>query len=345
MRIGILTHPQGVNYGGILQCYAFCTYLRKNGHDPMVIHRQNDKAFFLWEWTRSLLRLVHFPRYYNSNEVDKGKKIRPFIDNHLKRTMPVRSQSQMKKICRRYQLDAVIVGSDQVWRKDFAIKFGYNYFLDFVPHGVRKLSYAASFGLNEWQYDEEQNKVLTELLTKFKGVSVREFEAIGLLKENLGIDAVQQVDPTLLLNAEEYSNISSPRLVVDGYVFVYWLGAKEAVEKKISEIEESGVRVVKMFLRDNEEQMSVEDWLSYIKYANQVITDSFHGCVFSIIFSRPFIISFNNSGGIGRLSSLFKILNIENEVKENSPIDYAKVHACIEELQAKSKTFILSRLK
>ena len=120
MRIGILTHPQSVNYGGILQCYALCTYLRKLGHEPIVIHREVDRSFFLWGLVRSFLKAIHFPRYYTPNKVDRMINVKPFIKKYLVRTKPIRSQAQMRRVCKDYQLNAVIVGSDQVWRADFA---------------------------------------------------------------------------------------------------------------------------------------------------------------------------------------------------------------------------------
>ena len=341
MNIGILTHPQRVNYGGILQCYALSSVLRKLGHTPVVIRRENDRSFFLWEWIRSVLKFLHFPRYYNLNKIDKGVNIRPFIDKYLVRTYPVRSQAQMKKICNFYKLDAVIVGSDQVWRTNFATQFGYNYFLDFVPAGVRKFSYASSFGLSSWEYSSEQNKVIKKLLSEFSGVSVREADAISLLKEVLDISAVQHVDPTLLLDAEDYCKILNPKIIQEPYVFVYWLGEKRLIEDRLKEIEISGLKVISLFLRDNNEQISIEDWLSYIKYAKFIITDSFHGCVFSIIFEKQFEVLKNDSGGNGRIISLCEMLGIS----VNTKIDYIQVKQRLDNIRLKSIQYIEDNLQ
>ena len=345
MRIGILTHPLGSNYGGLLQCYALYTYLYKMGHNPIVIRRERDKSFYIWELVRLVLKKLHFPRYYNPNTIDKTKKIRPFIVSHLICTLPVHSQAQMNEICCKYQLEAVIVGSDQVWRRDFALNFGYNYFLDFVPKTIKKFSYAASLGLSDWQYDKNQTSMLKLMLSEFAGVSLREFDAIELFKNNLGIEAIQHIDPTLLLDIDDYSKIASPRKLKENYIFVYWLGPKDFVQKKITQIEESGIKVVTLFLRDNIEQMSVEDWLSYIKYADKVITDSFHGCVFSIIFQKQFVVELNESGGVGRVKSLLRMLNIEEYVINQSCIDYSVVHKRIEGLRKESNEYFLKCLK
>lgn len=329
MRIGILTHPQGANYGGILQCYALSTYLKKLGHTPIVIRRENDKGFFLWTLIRNILKALHFPRYYTSNACDKTRLIRPFVEKYITRTQPMRSQKQMKTVCDEYNLGAVIVGSDQVWRADYAMNFGYNYFLDFVPSNVKKLSYAASFGLSDWQYDLEQTNRIKHLLSFFSGVSVREENAVRLCKENLGITPKWLLDPTMLLKAEDYEKIISPRIIKNKYVFVYWLGDKSLVSKDIDNYKEQGYRIVDINLRDEREQESVEDWLSYIIYADCIITDSFHGCVFSILFKKRFVVRMNKSGGTSRLESLFKMMRISmqgqeiiNSNYENKELDY-----------------------
>lgn len=341
MKIGILTHPQSINYGGILQCYALCTQLRKMGHEPIVIRRESNKQLFLWEWLRALLKVLHSPRYYNPNEIDRMKNILPFIEKNLVRTAAIRSQKQMAKVCQDYQFDAVIVGSDQVWRKDYAMNFSFNYFLDFVPAGIKKISYAASFGLSEWQYDDKQSCRIQQLLKEYIGVSVRESEAVYLLKDNIGIDSIQLVDPTMLLDAKEYSKIASPRLINENYVFVYWLGAKDGVVDVIKSLVGQGGKIVTMFLREEQVQMSVEDWLSYIKYADNVITDSFHGSVFSIIFKRQFTVLKNDSGGNSRITSLCKLLGINMNTTKN----YEHIQNAMQNKQKEAKNFLHKTLE
>lgn len=336
MKIGILTHPQGSNYGGLLQCYALSTYLKKIGHDPIVIRREEDKSFLLWRLIRSLLRALHFPRYYTPSKVDTLINIRPFIDEHLVRTDPIRSNHQMNHVCKKYGLGAVIVGSDQVWRQDFATKFGYNYFLDFVPNNVIKVAYAASFGLKDWLYTPEQTRRIKTLLNRFKDISVREKEAVVLCGNKLSINAKQLIDPTLLLSVEDYNKITSPKLIEKKYIFVYWLGDQNQISEQVNDYKRDGYKVVNINLRDENRLVSVGDWLSYIKYADEVITDSFHGCVFSIIFGRNICIHQNNSGGNGRLTSLFETLSIS----DTSSIDYVDVYKIISKLQLCSNNYI-----
>ena len=218
--------------------------------------------------------------------------------------------------------------------------------MDFVPSGIIKFSYAASFGISTWNYSAKQTNKIKKLLKSFNGISVREEEGIKLCEENLGITPQLLIDPTLLLSANEYSKISSQRLVDGKYAFVYWLGDIMLVKNDIKNLEKKGYKIININLRDKTVLPSVEDWLSYIKYADIVLTDSFHGCVFSIIFQRAFIIKNNQSGGYGRLNTLFKLLSIDgNQVNKKSGIDYMVVSHNIKNLQSQSKQYIQSILK
>lgn len=335
MKIGILTHPQAINYGGILQCYALSTFLEKMGHTVFVIRRGTDMP--LWKYYASkILRM--FKIRNNTNRVNKAKHINSFSEKYLHRTKNITSQNAMQNICRRYKLDAVIVGSDQVWRADFALNYGFNYFLDFVPDKVKKISYAASFGLSTWDYTTEQTCIIRQLLDRFDGLSVREEDAVDLIKENIGLDVVQMPDPTLVLSATDYEKVSSPRLVDDKYVFVYWLGEKSLVEDELDKYKKEGFNVIYVGLRENRELPSIEDWLSYICYADIVLTDSFHGCVFSILFKRELYAFANKSGGIGRVASLFRQFGVDGySINEN---DYLNSSVILNDMQGKANKFL-----
>ena len=327
MKIGILTHPQAANYGGILQCYALTSFLERQGHETIIIRRVSDRSFFLWVWIRHVLKVLHFPRYYTVSQdvVDRTVNIRPFVEKNFERTPPIDSHFKMKRVCKKYGLDAVIVGSDQVWRKSFAMPFGYNYFLDFVPDSVIKASYAASFGLSEWNYSQQQTKQIGKLLRRFKGLSVREEDGVKLLENNVGLKANQHMDPTLLLTEKDYETVTSPRLEQDKYVFVYWLGVKDMISDSINKYRANGYKVVEVYLRDEKEQISVEDWLSYIKYADLVLTDSFHGCVFCLIFNKQFIVLPNKSGGYGRILSLLHMAGLNEDKTDHIEDDMWRI--------------------
>ena len=344
MKIGILTHPLHSNYGGILQCYALNTYLRKLGHDTVVIRRVYNKQFFLKRWLKYILRIIGVSRFRHKQSDNKSINLSKFINSYIDYTTSVDSVHKMKCICRQYSLDAVIVGSDQVWREDFAMNYGYNYFLDFVPKNVIKLSYAASFGLSEWHYNSSQTSRIKKLLSEFCCVSVRELDGLKLCKENLGLTPAVLLDPTMLLAKVDYEKISSSRLVDEKYVFVYWLGDKNAIEDTISKYREAGYKIINIQLRSNSILPSIEDWLSYIQFSDFVITDSFHGCVFSLIFNKNFYIRSNDSGGNGRLKSLFTLLDIIYTDNLIQP-DYAKIDSIINDLRSRSYEFFNTALR
>lgn len=342
MNIGILTHPQDSNYGGILQCYALNTFLRKFGYNTLVINRVHDDKWFK-PILRSLLKLFHHPRYYHKGEIDVNVNIRVFVTRMLNRTKPIKSQCRMFRVCKQYKLDAVIVGSDQVWRYDYALNYGYNYFLDFVPDHIVKLSYAASFALPAWRYSEVETARISSLLSRFKAISVREEDAVALCKDYLDVDATWLLDPTILLDVTDYDAISSKRLLNSKYVFIYWLGDEDLAVQVIENYKTQGYDVVYISLRANRIKPSIEDWLSYIKYADIVYTDSFHGCVFSILYMRHLVMSpslFKDS----RTVSLFNLLGLQmGEICKSCYT--CEVVERINDAREKSKIFLTQNLK
>ena len=340
MKVGILTHQQHINYGGILQCFALSTYLKLLGHEPLVIRRVPNKSNIIKRILRSFLNQLGL-KHFNQVLPDRAANVRSFVEENLNRTAVIDSHSLMNKVCNQYQLEAVLVGSDQVWRRDFAINFGFDYFLDFVPSNVIKASYAASFGLNTWDYTNDESKIIKRLLQDFRGISVREKEAVGLCKSHLEMDAELLIDPTMLLNDSIYGKYSSDRIIQDKYVFVYWLGDLNDISKYVSEYESLGYKVKVITLRGNHVVDSVEDWLSYIKYADIVLTDSFHGCVFSMLFHKQFVAYCNKSGGYGRIQSLFESMGISDKLENpKMNVDYTIVDNQMEALRAKANNYL-----
>lgn len=337
MKLAILTHPLGANYGGILQAFALSSYLKGQGHDVKVLNRQSNLPLAK-RILKSVLVALHHPRYNNP----RYKHLVSFVKKYINYSKPLSTDGQMSGFVKGNSMDAVIVGSDQVWRTGFAMCYGYNYFLDFVPAGVRKLSYAASFGLSQWEYNNEQTQRIKQLLSEFKAISVREDEGVQLCKDNIGVTADHVLDPTMLLNASDYEPVTSERKVKDDYVFVYWLGSAEEKQKAIEAASIECKRIVNISLRGSEPLMPIEDWLSYIKYADHVVTDSFHGCVFSILFGKQFTICANDSGGNGRLRSLFSMLGID---MSSPQIDYTIVYDKLDNLRSHSYDFLNKALQ
>lgn len=332
MRIAILTHPLGKNYGGILQAFALSTYLKKKGFDVYVLNRQANMSV-LKRVIKQILIFIHHPRYNNT----RYKNMLDFVKKYIDYSMPIYTSNEMSKFISRNEIKAVIVGSDQVWRSDFAMHYGYDYFLSFVPNDVFRIAYAASFGLSEWMYSKDQTEKIKNLINTFRAVSVREENAVYLCKDNLCIDVEHVLDPTMLLDAEDYEAVTSSRLVSENYIFVYWLGSEDKKMKAILSANLDKKKIIDISLKGNDLLSSIENWLSYIKYADHVITDSFHGLVFSILFKKQFTVYENRSGGNDRISSLLRMLDIS---LPSEYIDYETIDQKLNFYRKKSCRFI-----
>lgn len=341
MKIAILTHPLGANYGGILQAYALSKYLQTLGHQVSVLNRQRNLPFL-----KRIIKVIFITLHFSRKNNPRYKHLVSFVKKNINYTKPLYTSGQITRHITKNGIKTAIVGSDQVWRADFAMDYGYNYFLDFGPAGMRKLAYAASLGLSEWKYTNNQTSNIKSLINDFFAISVREDEGVILCKKYLSVNAEQVLDPTMLLIIEDYANITSDRLVAEDYIFVYWLGNDEVKNKAMSSVSLENKKIVDISLRGNETLISVQDWLSYIKYADSVITDSFHGCVFSILFKKQFNIFSNKSGGNGRLKSLFIALGIGSKIQDNTQlIDYSKVSIALDLQRKKSYEFLKSALQ
>lgn len=332
MKIAILTHPLLTNYGGILQAYALSEYLRGQGSQVTILNRQTNLPF-IKRWIKYFLVAIHHPRY----NYPRYKHLSMFVRTYINCSKRLYTSAQMMKHIISNKFDLVVVGSDQVWRADFTKGYGYDYFLDFVPDNVAKASYAASFGLSEWNYTKKETDRIRLLLSRFNAVSVREDVGVELCKKHLQVNAEHVLDPTMLLNAEDYAAVISPRLVEEDYVFVYWLGTKEEKRKALANVNIGSKRIIDISLRGTDTLIPIEDWLSYIKHADYIVTDSFHGCVFSILFQKQFSIWANDSGGNGRLKSLFTMLGIDTAQKH---IDYVKITESLRLHRERSCEFI-----
>lgn len=359
MRIGIVTQPLSRNYGGILQNYALQQTLIKLGHTPYTF----DLGKYTWkDWgiatIKSIIKKIlgrqcSFPATPNTFYA-KECILRRFVDNYISMTHPRTYTPSAKQIIS-YNLDAIIVGSDQVWRPKYNYRIGAMY-LDFTKSlDIKRIAYAASFGTDEWEYTQKQTLSCKTLLEKFDAISVREKSGVDLCKKYFGTDATHLLDPTLLLTKEEYKQLLThiPEAKTQ-YLFAYILDPTDEKIKYVTRYAEMlGLEVViKGADAQLSEEDSVENWLANFRDAQYVITDSFHGSVFSIIFNVNFLTFTNKSRGNSRMQSLFRILNIEkciidqfnfdNQTPYN--IDWCEINNIINGLKHKANSFLCSSL-
>ncbi len=328
MRIGILTQALHGNYGGILQNYALQQVIMQLGHTPVTIDRHmprhESKIINLAKCIMRLRKptfdssLLTFSekRKLNSCQLD-------FVNRHIKRIGPVMTQSDFDKIVSETDFDAFIVGSDQCWRPCYSPNIT-NYFLDFVSQSaVIKIAYAASFGTDNWEFTQSQTNAAKTHANNFNAISVREKSGIELCRSHLGIEAKWVLDPTMLLGVDGFksfvSNCDNNR---DDYIATYLLEDSPENDHIIEKVKEltniSDIRnnnrstAFKRFKSLNHyKNITIENWISNIANARFLITDSFHGAVFAILFNIPFVVKLNNTRGNTRLESLLSDFNIQ----------------------------------
>lgn len=367
MKIGILTLPQETNYGGILQAFALQRVLRNMGHDVLTIDRHNRREYpsFGRHIAGYMKRLVqHYLRgkknvsvkwnpFLSSEEYDRvSKDTQKFIDRNIRLTRKVFSD-QLAEIDKEYQFDAYVVGSDQVWLDNYCP----DSFLSFVSRtGVKKAVYAASCGKRSFFDNPSKLKTCRELVKDFNGVSVREEHLVELCKEKLGIDAQWVLDPTMLLTLDDYIEAAEPGTGDDPVLFSYILDSSgdkdrivQSVAKKLNVPVVNGNRAGNITEKDNSFP-TVDAWLRNILRAKFVVTDSFHGTVFSIMFNKPFITIGNAKRGMARFKSLLgrfelqsRLIDLESSGYMNiveEKIDFSRVNEIIAADRIKSLSFI-----
>ena len=335
MKIGILTQPLHTNYGGLLQAFALQKYLRDMGHEVLTV--DYDRKFPLWLFPYRLARrcvakfvlgrkISLFPKLIPQGV---GKFTQRFIDENIRTTKKIFAPARERDFAE-YGFEAFVVGSDQTWRPAYSPHMP-TFFLDFLGSDTktRRVAYASSFGKDEWEFSPEMTKICAPLAKKFHAISVREDSGVELCENYLGVSAEHVIDPTMLLSKEDYCAIVErdeergflEKRSSGNHLFAYVLD--EAPEKKslIADVaKQLGLSVEEIMPKREALQSgkasypSVSAWLRGFRDAEFVVTDSFHGCVFSIIFNKPFIAIGNAGRGMSRFHSLLKMFGLENRL-------------------------------
>lgn len=399
MKIGILTQPLTNNYGGLLQAYALQTILERMGHEVIILNRPMpfvsnvEKDSFVSSVLRFVKNCAKFmmrkplTKVYHEllphQRIVTNRLTETFIVANHHKSPDFSTTESLVAYCRKQGFDAYVVGSDQCWRPLYSPCLP-NYFLDFTKDwNVKRLSYAASFGVDHWEYSEKETHICASLAQRFDAVSVREESGIALCKEHLGVDAIHVLDPTMLLDADDYNCLVqdlnptifsiSPehrvRTVIDvkdKKLFCYVLNMDAQKQAFIENVSKSKglvsiecmpkkFRAQEVFEKCPDECTfpPVELWLQSFRDSEMVIADSFHGTVFSIIYNKPFWVLGNPERGMARFYSLLKMFGLENRlvtidrldnIDFDASIDWCAVNARREELKQKSQTFLKENL-
>ena len=335
MKIGILTLPLHTNYGGILQAWALQTVLERMGHEVKVLSRdkKNKLSPFFWlvRVPSRIVRRMLGKKIGILNEVHYNKaqeqirvNIEPTINQYIHR-----DKRYLDKISKN-DYDCFVVGSDQIWRPKYiksTLKSTIeNAFLEFAKAwNVKRIAYAASFGTDEWEYTPEQTKVVSDLLQRFDAVSVREKSGQDLCANYLKVSAEHLLDPTMLLTKEDYISVFKidQESKSHGNLMVYVLDhSKEKADFVNLIAEKKGLIPFFVGAKISDNKVSIEEriqprlqnWLRGFYDAEFVVTDSFHACVFSILFGKPFVAIGNANRGLSRFESLLSLFGLENNL-------------------------------
>ena len=325
MKICVLTQPLGANYGGILQAYALQKVLRDMGHDVTTLRFRPDVPWVPSGYKKHLLTLRRFVSKYikGNNSIvycnpDRQtrfayRELDRFIDTQM-HCLEVKAPLSFHDLP---TFDTFIVGSDQVWRPAYSPCLP-NFYLDFLADSpVKRIAYAASFGVDTWETDEEMTLQIRPLAQKFDAISVREESGIALCKNYLNVNAQRMPDPTLLLTAADYLPLcGEKRTDQQPYMAAYVLDKGEQEQRFIEKISKEKQLPVKYIGKLDWAQKtdSVETWLADIAHASFVITNSFHGTVFSILFEKNFLSVKNSQRGTSRFSSLLNSVGLQDRL-------------------------------
>lgn len=364
MRIKTITCHDVYNSGASLQAYALMRYLEELGNEVEIIDYKPDYLNNHYKlgvianpkYEKNLmLKMIYLTLKFPGRvlALRKKRKYDHFRDNYFKVTKKrYISNSELKS--NPPEADIFICGSDQIWNSKFNNGKDPAFYLDFVPQGKIRASYAASFATD--RIEESVRDITKERINKLDYIGVREISALNIL-EDLGIDnGIQVMDPVFLLSKETWLNMTYEVDKKEKYIFVYDFDGNELIKEIALKVaKKKSLKIYTVFKSDYSDKvikgMGPIDFISYIKNAEFVISNSFHGTAFSIIFEKQFVVVNRKEAINTRMRDLLTILKIKNRLINenynfdliNKNIDYTVVNKAIE-LKAKSSKEYLENI-
>jgi len=336
---------ENYNYGANLVAYSLSETIKKLGYNPYVID---------------------YEIYNKLNPIERFKTYSffQFRSKYLNLT-PTMTSSEKAKILNNY-FDNFIVGSDQVWRKLIVRNHLYTYFLDFVKSSKNIIAYAASFGTDKFEGDENEINSCQFLLNKFNAISVREKDGVDICENTFDVKPELTLDPTLLLTSDDYCKLIEDDSKEESYIALYFIQdhenqminnpelARLFPNKKVKNIKGAFTEMPygKEFIYND-----FSNWIKGIKNSDFVITDSYHGVIFSIIFKKQFICLGRKSTSLSRFNSLFDMLKGNTEkrnyreleeidnVRKLPKLNYTEIYQNLENKRYQSVKFLKRSLK
>jgi hypothetical protein len=352
MKIGILTFHHVDNYGATLQAVALWTFLNSQGYNVEIIDYRPLKI--AWRYFRPLVPFRKPQKMFVN--IPRAWKMRRFLLSSVKLSD---KKFYQKKGLEYYhdKYDVVICGSDQVWCLDSFRGYNSSFFLDFISNQTtRKISYAASFG-NTTKLGNKEKEIYT-LINDFQTILVRDTNSLEIITNQCNRKATKVLDPTFLI---KYDAIKIPPQIKDKYLLLYLQADIEAEEQEFIKLlaESENLTIVSVgnptpLAQINLETASPKEWVGLYSQASYILTNTYHGTVFSIIFQKPFN-AFVPGDKLNKVKDLLLDLGLENRIfsdkcKDQIPskqifdIDYESVSKILESKIIESKQHLIEAI-
>ena len=355
-NIGIITWHYYGNFGSALQAFALQKKISELGYDVEFINYRNPK-FGKPNNIKNIVRIIlssTLGRF--NNRFIFGQSM--FSHKYLREGRVAMNSTQLAKIAEKY--DTIVCGSDQIWAPNV---FNPVYFANFAPKDVRKISYAASIGLNE--IPDTYVPKYRELLSDFYAISVREKEAKTLLEERCKIDSTVVIDPTLLHDSNFYVKIQRRVPNIKGkYILCYFLNGNHKYRKRVEEYaHEHRLQIIGISSNKDDkvwmktlDRLGADHFIWLINHAEAVMTDSYHGAIFSLLFHKNFwtFVRFEENNPICQNSRIRQlqtyfglkghVLDSKDSISEDQIIDYSFIDDTLAKLRFSSVDFLKNAL-
>ena len=364
MQVKIITRHSPANYGSLLQSIATQKLVEQIGYSNEIIDYISKEETGIriaftqlkgkTEWNHNLLKKIAYIIMREPENLTMYCKFAKMRRKYLLMTKRFSSYIELEEYFKNSE-DIFMTGSDQVWGPVSTGKHDLVYFLNFVPNRCKKVAFAASFG--KAKFDENIIQEYKKYLVQYDNIAVRENTAVKILRE-INIDAKQVLDPTLLIDSTEWVKyIKKDKKETEEYILIYQIhndhklnqyAKKFASKTKLKLIRVSPIlHQIKrggkfVYLPD------ISEFLSLIKNAKYLITDSFHGTAFAINFNTQFIEILPNTGTSSRNQSILKLTELEDRVLTDledfsyidSQIDFSKVNKIIQKNREESIEYL-----
>lgn len=377
MKIGILTLPLNSNYGGVLQAYALQTVLKRMGHDVLEVELKKNLR---WQYPPLWKIPLSFGKRFLFKYIVRRKNQKILLERYERKIYPLLVHDILEFISKyikqfkvdkfidcKGKFDAFVCGSDQIWRYKYYLFFEgdiANVYLKFLgDDSCKRIAYAASFGTDNWEYPAKETAECKNWIQKFDAVSVREETGVKLCSTYYDIKAKHVLDPTMLLSKDDYVDLIEKSDVPKstGNLFCYILDNTDEKMNVVKNIEKQ--RHLSSFFMNGDcgnwtedlekrIQPPVESWLRAFYDSEFIVTDSFHACVFSILFHKQFLVIGNKERGLARIYSLLSMFGLEDrltsdtglDINRMKTIDYDRVDEILAKHREESRTFLMQSL-